>query len=169
VSCEIQRTRTTEWTKKVSIQTVKIFYNGRTMDMFVPISTYPDTWCTPGVVSQIPESLTYRNLVPLVVWDVNSWWTAVSTIVGTAYVDVIARDNRATRTLQLRIACMSDLRWENDVTTSQHLYFYHWCVASSPSHHVVEVEKDGRVAPVHVFDPAYPMVFICVAHAINIT
>jgi hypothetical protein len=31
------------------------------MDIFVPISIYPDIWCTPGVVSQIPESETKRR------------------------------------------------------------------------------------------------------------
>jgi hypothetical protein len=78
------------------------------MDIFVPISTYPDTWCTPDVVSQTPESLTYRNLVPLLFLDVNCWWITVSAIVGTAHRHVIAKDNRVT--LQMRSDCMSGER-----------------------------------------------------------
>lgn len=38
--------------------------------MFVPTSTYPDIWCTPGVVSQTPESATKRRLRPSWMLDV---------------------------------------------------------------------------------------------------
>lgn len=32
-----------------------------TIDMFCPTVMYPDIWCTPGVVSQTPESETNLN------------------------------------------------------------------------------------------------------------
>jgi hypothetical protein len=40
-----------------------------TIDILVPTSTYPDTWCTPGVVSHTPESDTVLKLTSVRIFD----------------------------------------------------------------------------------------------------
>lgn len=86
-----------------------------TIDMFFPISIYPDTWCTPGVVSHIPELLTYRNLVLLRFGesDVNTRWTE-SEGTAVARVPVQTRESKARLTLRTTCRPICILRREFD-------------------------------------------------------
>ena len=51
-----------------------------TIDMFVPTSTYPDSWFTPGVVSHTPEFRTKRSAVSFRRLDLNSMCDVVESL-----------------------------------------------------------------------------------------